>query len=115
MKYRSRWTVQALGVVMGIAAAQAGANQSVQLNGADLYESYCGACHGYDGTPLLPNVPNFANGERLEKPDGELLNSIRAGKGKTMPSWLGILDDEDCENVLEFIRTGINSPMDTNP
>ena len=41
---------------------------------------------------------------RMGKSECELLDSIRAGKGKAMPAWLGVLRDEDCEAVLQFIR-----------
>ena len=107
-----RW-MEVLGMVAAVATSfwinHALADGSDNVNGGEIYDSYCSACHGFDGRPLLANVPNFALGERLGKPDAELLNSIQAGKGKTMPSWLGILDDKECEEVLEFIRNGIKS------
>lgn len=31
------------------------------------FEEYCASCHGYDGVPIVPGTPNFANGERLTK------------------------------------------------
>jgi len=43
----------------------------------------------------------------MEKTDAELLVSIMEGKGDVMPSWSGILSDEDCDQVLLFLRSGI--------
>jgi len=72
--------------------------------GEKIYESYCGACHGFDSSPMMPNVPNFFSGDSLEKSDSELLKAIREGKGFMMPSWQGVLSEQDCQNVLQFIR-----------
>lgn len=74
------------------------------VSGEAIYDAYCGTCHGFNGAPLLPNTPNFAEGERMEKSDSELLDSIQAGKGRVMPAWLGVLSDEECEAVLQYIR-----------
>lgn len=73
--------------------------------GMELYEEFCGACHGYDGTALLPGAPSFSNGERLEKTDAELLKSIMDGKGDIMPAWNDLLSDEECESVLHYVRS----------
>ena len=49
--------------------------------GQEIYESFCAACHGSDGKPMIPDAPNFSSGERMEKTDAELLVSIMEGKG----------------------------------
>lgn len=88
--------------------AHAGDSDLSALHGKDIYDSYCGPCHGFNGSPLLPHTPDFSVGERMEKSDSELLESIRAGKGKAMPAWLGILSEKECEEVLQFIRETIS-------
>lgn len=82
-------------------------NAQSLTEGKNVYESFCAACHGSDGTPQVSNTPDFSAGERLDKSDIELLNSIMDGKGAIMPGWAGILTDEDCQQVLQFIRAGI--------
>ena len=72
--------------------------------GTEIFEEFCGACHGYDGVALLPGAPSFSKGERLEKSDADLLKSIREGKGDIMPAWQDILSDEECEMLLHFVR-----------
>jgi mono/diheme cytochrome c family protein len=102
---RTELTVVSVAVFISLAlASPVQADDSFQVVGQEVYDAYCGACHGFDGVPLLPNTPNFAIGERLEKSDDELLKSIRDGKGKIMPGWLGILSDEECEAVLGSIK-----------
>ena len=71
----------------------------------DTYEEFCGACHGYDGVPLLPGAPAFFNGERLEKPDAELLRSISEGKGDIMPAWKDILSADERVDILRYVRS----------
>lgn len=73
--------------------------------GREIFEEFCGACHGYDGVALLPGAPSFSNGERLEKTDAELLKSIKEGKGDIMPGWQDILSDDECESLLHFVRS----------
>ena len=71
--------------------------------GKELYESNCAACHGDDGTALLPGTPHFSRGERLEKTDAELMVSIVAGL-KIMPPWAGIMSDKEIKDSLAYLR-----------
>ena len=96
------------GVVLALAQGLSHADDINEAVGREIYDSYCGACHGFDGMSLLPNTPSFASGERMKKSDGELLDSIRSGKGAAMPAWAGILSDEQCKTVLRFIRVSVN-------
>ncbi|MDP6589078.1 MAG: cytochrome c [Alphaproteobacteria bacterium] len=68
-----------------------------------LYQENCAACHGYDGVPLLPDAANFAEGEKLDKPDSELLGIINLG-GEDMPPWEDILTDLEQHEVLSYVR-----------
>ncbi len=71
--------------------------------GQEIFEIYCGACHGFDGRPLMPGTPSFAEGERLDKSADELLESIYKGRGKVMPGWDTVLSPTECKQVLDFI------------
>jgi mono/diheme cytochrome c family protein len=31
----------------------------------DVFQASCAACHGFDGIPIMPGIPNFSKGERL--------------------------------------------------
>lgn len=78
-------------------------DQQQQDAGRGLFEENCAACHGYDGVPMLPGTPNFFAGERLDKSDEALLETITKGKD-LMPSWDGELDAEQLQQLLKYIR-----------
>lgn len=73
-------------------------------NGARIYGIHCIACHGMQGQSALPNVPNFAIGERMMQPDFALMQSIRTGKD-IMPAFFGILRDQEILDVIAYLRT----------
>lgn len=76
----------------------------VNINkGKEIYHERCAACHGMDGNPILPASPNFAKGERMEKPDKELLQTMKHGKNQ-MPAWKDILNEGELKEVLTFAR-----------
>lgn len=72
--------------------------------GGELYAIHCASCHGVSGVSIIPNAPNFAQNEGLMSPDGTLLISIRNGKA-AMPSYQGVLSDQDILNVIAYLRT----------
>ncbi len=82
-----------------------GADTPDLAGGQDIFEEFCAACHGYDGIRIIPEVPNFADGESLDKADSDLLASIRDGKGEVMPLWSNDLDEQQMRDVLAYIRT----------
>ncbi len=80
--------------------------------GLQLYQKYCQVCHGTEGdgdgimTKLMgimpmdhtnPNETNRLNNE-------ELVKSILDGKGRFMPSWRGILNQNDVDALVSYIR-----------
>ncbi len=79
-----------------------------ESKGEDIFEENCGECHGYDGVPILPEAPNFHDGERMDKSDDKLINSIAKGMGDIMPPWEEDLSKEQIAAVLAFIRTKIS-------
>ncbi len=75
----------------------------------EVYYANCAACHGFDGVPMMPGVPNFAAGERMEKGEQALLASIENGKesesgGVAMPPWKEALDEEEIHLVLNYLQ-----------
>ncbi|WP_448188480.1 c-type cytochrome [Azospirillum sp. sgz301742] len=90
-------------VLMSVSAANA-ANAANPAAGKGVYETNCAACHGPDGVATIPGAPNFAKRERLEKPDGALLNSIKNGLN-IMPAWQGQLSADEMASALAYVRT----------
>lgn len=83
------------------------APQAVAMNlarGQQLYNLHCAACHGARGEGVMPDAPKFRLGERLEKPDMSLLQSVKTGQ-KSMPPFFGILQDAQILDVLAYVRT----------
>jgi mono/diheme cytochrome c family protein len=74
------------------------------IKGGELYAVHCASCHGASGTSVMPNAPNFAQGENLLQPDPILLKSIKNGKN-AMPAYQGILSDHDILDVIVYLRT----------
>jgi cytochrome c6 len=74
------------------------------VKGGELYRLHCALCHGLSGVNIMPNAPNFTRGESLLQPDLSLLASIKSGKN-AMPSYNGILSDQDILDVIVYLRT----------
>jgi len=75
--------------------------------GQQVYEANCASCHGMGGQAVVPGTPNFATGERLEKADGDLMKTMKAGLN-VMPAWDGVLSDAQLANALAYVRTLAN-------
>lgn len=68
------------------------------------YEELCAGCHGLNGVARYVVSPSFAIGERMDKPDEKLLQSIADGLGN-MPSWREKLGDDERRQILAYVRT----------
>ena len=71
--------------------------------GETTYVVYCAGCHGLNGIAAYGGSPSFALGERLDKGDAELLQSIVEGHG-VMPTWGDKLPGENLGAALRFVR-----------
>lgn len=95
-------------MLLGAALAYALSTQGVFAadvgQGQRLYMTHCVACHGVGGVSVIPNAPNFSRGERLMQPDMGLMMTIKAGK-TAMPSFNGILRDQQILDVIAYLRT----------
>lgn len=74
------------------------------FNGGKLYAVHCVSCHGVTGINVMPNAPNFSQGEGLLKPDSLLLSSVKNGIN-AMPAYQGILTDQEILDVIVYLRT----------
>ncbi len=88
--------------------------------GGELFQSYCAACHQYDGqgvgeAPPLDNSPwVIGPAERLIK---IVLHGVRGKmeiQGKTynreMPGFGQVLSDKDAATLLTFVRSRFGAP-----
>ncbi|HLO61930.1 MAG TPA: cytochrome c [Azonexus sp.] len=88
-----------------LAAGAAGTASAANfVQGQQLYQMHCAACHGGRGEGVMPDAPKFRMGERLDQPDMVLMQSVKSGK-KTMPPFFGILQDAQILDVLAYVRT----------
>ena len=89
--------------------------------GEKSYLKYCSGCHGFNGISYYVNSPSFALGDRMEKSDAGLAQSIRNGRG-VMPGWENMLHPSEIDALIRFIRTlqpayvsGIDSQLRVAP
>lgn len=74
--------------------------------GKQVYGKNCAACHGKDGKGMMPKMPDFSKGDRMDKADNDLVASIGGGvKGTIMPAWKGKLSDVEMANALCYIKS----------
>lgn len=97
---RTRTTLL-LVLASGVAGTASAANF---VQGQQIYQMHCAACHGSRGEGVMPDTPKFRLGERLDQPDMVLMQSVKSGK-KTMPPFFGILQDGQILDVLAYVRT----------
>jgi len=71
--------------------------------GHEVFMQKCMGCHGESGNGQLPGQPNFNKGDAFFKSDSALIDVIREGRG-VMPSFDGLLSEEDIRNVVAYIK-----------
>ncbi len=80
--------------------------------GARLYSKYCAVCHGEEGygdgpmTKLIDLEPaDHTNSNTMNRlSNDELIAFILKGNDEYMPAWEGILDQEEIEALVSYIR-----------
>lgn len=81
-------------------------------HGRAIFKRACVACHGKIGTGKGPlsrlfriSMMDFTESENMKKiSDQDLIDVIRDGKGAYMPSWAGILSDNEITDVASYVR-----------
>lgn len=90
------------------AAAPAAAAKGDADKGAEVFKTYCVACHGADGKGMGGLAANFVDDKtRLQKSDAELVKSVREGyQGSvgTMPPWGSVVDEAAAYDAIAFLR-----------
>lgn len=81
--------------------------------GQEHFGHHCGVCHGLDGQAtgvpfadrMSPPIPSLSSGDVQDYKDGQLKWIIENGINPSgMPSWKGILSDEEMWKIAHFIR-----------
>ena len=73
-------------------------------NGQQLYFAHCAGCHGINGISVIPEAKNFSRANLLAQPDQDLVDIISTGRNM-MPAYLGILNDREILDVINYLRT----------
>lgn len=91
----------------GVAPAVAAADDPATASGERLYEKYCATCHGDE----LQNNSGIAFDLRRLKADElpRFVNALQHGKN-AMPSWQGVLTQEQIEALWRYIRAHAYQP-----
>ena len=78
--------------------------------GAQLYGTYCLACHGGASGGQMKDIPprHNGNGHTWDHPDCQLVDTVLSGSGETaprMPAFTGQLTADDVKAILAHIKT----------
>lgn len=74
------------------------------FKGREVYVRDCALCHGASGEGRLPGLLGFSESQALYRSDEALNKVVRDGKG-IMPSFNGLLTDDEIRNVVTYLRT----------
>lgn len=71
--------------------------------GARVFLTFCAGCHGVDGFAAYSAAPSFSMGDRLDKSDDSLLQSMLEGMG-AMPPWENKLSEPELRSAIRYLR-----------
>lgn len=97
---RAAWTMLT-GLALLAGADVRAANPAA---GSEIYRQYCLGCHSPDGRGSVAGAPDFSRGQGLMTPDASLVRALRTG-GRGMPSYEGLLRDQQLLDVVAYLRT----------
>lgn len=72
--------------------------------GSNIYVQHCVSCHGGDGRGEIAGTPSFREGRLMSKSTSELMDAVKSGRN-LMPAFRGILDEQQIDDVVTYIRT----------
>ena len=95
-------------LVAGVALfALTAASEGHQRSGEEIYKAACATCHGADGkgkqeqgAPDLTDAIWLYGGSRQA-----IVESIKTGRGGTMPAWAGRLDPETLKALAVYVHS----------
>lgn len=94
----------AIFVVMLFANQPSGSASAGPVDGAAIFATYCGQCHGAHGLGGIG--PKLAEGTvALHFPDIEDEIAVVTNGRASMPAWKDRLSDEEIRAVVEYTRT----------
>lgn len=100
----SGWRVVSL-LVLGVTVCSVPAKaENSNPEGAEVYLTFCAGCHGFDGLAVYPPAPSFALGERLNRGDHTLLQSLLQGQN-AMPPWQDKLSEHMLHSAIAYLHT----------
>jgi mono/diheme cytochrome c family protein len=103
-----RFVVLGVTVCFGaVQAQQVGGQQRapfLNMDGAQVYLTFCAGCHGFEGVASYAPAPSFSLGERLHRSDDTLLQSVLKGRNG-MPPWQDKLPWYMLRAPIAYLRT----------
>ena len=93
-------------VMVALAAAPAVAQDRAKIEaGAEVYATHCASCHG----ERLRNTGAAFDLLQLKPNERErFVQAVNDGKGQ-MPSWAGVISDEEIDQIWAYIRSRADS------
>lgn len=79
-------------------------NAGDPFSGSNIYTQHCVSCHGGDGRGAIAGTPSFRGGRLMTRSTSELIETVKSGRN-LMPSFRGILDEQQIDDVITYIRT----------
>jgi mono/diheme cytochrome c family protein len=108
MHRRTRWIwpIGGIACCLGLPSSAAAADTSRAAAGAAIYANRCAGCHGEE---LHNTSGGWSFDLRRLRPDehDRFVNSVTTGKDN-MPSWYGILSDDEIEAIWAYIRATVD-------
>lgn len=97
------YTALAMLLLFSMLTVSADDFEATANSGEKTFLRYCAGCHGFEGKARYEHAPSFSLGDRLQKDDRELLQSVLKGKN-SMPPWKDKLPVHDLRNAITFLR-----------
>jgi cbb3-type cytochrome c oxidase subunit III len=80
--------------------------------GKKTYQKYCTVCHGEDGTGdgIMVDLIGFSPADHTNSnninplSNADIISAIKDGKGRFMPAWEDVLNDEELKGLVSYIR-----------